>query len=193
MAKKRQVTTSADGQNIVQVNVKIPKKSVVKRATHKKAKVKTRIIREIRVKKSDKLERTIIENLVELQKVNTDMAEKFDKLSEQISGLLTLFEMSARSFAEQPEIKEGEKDKEFLEKINTLLGQNKTIAKGLTLLGERIKERLYGEPPEERAPVAPARPAPPLRTPFTPQPIQRAPPNEEEFKPSVGGKPLPKY
>ena len=38
-----------------------------------------------------KLEEKILENLVELQKVHTNLAEKFDKLSSNISNLLGLF------------------------------------------------------------------------------------------------------
>jgi hypothetical protein len=98
-----------------------------------------------------KLEEKILENLVELQKVHTGLAEKFDKLSSNISSLLALFEMAARSFAQSPGNLATEKDKEFLEKIDRLLEQNKTIARGLTLMEERIRERMYGLRPVERA------------------------------------------
>lgn len=91
-----------------------------------------------------KLQEKIIENLIDLQKVHTNMAEKFDNLSNQITGLLTLFESAARSFAEHPANLASEKDKEFLNKIDKLLEQNKTIAKGLTLMEDRIRERVYG-------------------------------------------------
>ena len=94
--------------------------------------------------RNSKLQEKIIENLVELQKVQTNMAEKFDNLSNQISGLLNLFENAARSFAEHPANIATEKDREFLNKIDKLLEQNKTIAKGLTLMEDRIKERVYG-------------------------------------------------
>lgn len=90
------------------------------------------------------LEEKIIENLVSLQKAHLNLAEKFDKLSDQITILLSLFEMAARSFAENPVNQISDKDKEFLEKVDKLLEQNKTIAKGLTLMDERIRDRLYG-------------------------------------------------
>jgi len=80
--------------------------------------------------------------MIHLQKVHTDLAEKFDKLSRQISELLVLFEMAARSFSKQqisPIITD--RDKEFVDKVDKLLDQNKTIAKGLTLMEERIRER----------------------------------------------------
>ena len=105
-------------------------------------------------KKSDKLENRILENLIELQKVHTNVAEKFEKLSEQISSLLALFEMSARTFAKQPHLQMAERDKEFLEKIDKLLDQNKTLAKGLTLMEQKMREKIYGSvvrpPPPER-------------------------------------------
>jgi len=94
----------------------------------------------------EKIEEKILENLVALQKVHADLAEKFGKLSEQMAGLLNLFENAARSFAQNPVNQVTEKDKDFLDKIDKLLDQNKTIAKGLTLMEERMKERVYGSP-----------------------------------------------
>lgn len=96
--------------------------------------------------KEVKIEDKILDNLIALQKAETGMVEKFDKLSDQLSKLLSLFETAARNFAQSPSIKTTEKDSEFLAKINSLLEQNKTIAKGLTLMEERIKERVYGAP-----------------------------------------------
>jgi|TARA_Y100000310_G_scaffold220254_1_gene221720 hypothetical protein len=90
------------------------------------------------------LENKIIQNLVSLQKVHINLAEKFDNLSEQISGLLALFENTARTFAKQAPSGITEKDKEFLEKIDKLLDQNKTIAKGLTLMESKMREKIYG-------------------------------------------------
>ena len=89
------------------------------------------------------IERELIRNLVELQKVHTDLAEKFDKLSREISQLLALFETAARSFAKSTPLGEHEKDRDFLDKIDRLLEQNKVLAKGLTLMEERLRERMY--------------------------------------------------
>src|SRR3989344_14129 len=94
----------------------------------------------------NKLEDTILHNLIELQKVHTSLAEKFDSLSKQINSLLNLFELSARAFAKQAPMQAIEKDREFLDKIDKLLEQNKTIAKGLTLMEEKMRERIYGSP-----------------------------------------------
>jgi len=125
--------------------------------------------------------------MIELQKVHTDLAEKFDKLSKQLSTLLNLFEMAARSFATHPAIKASEKDKEFLDKVDRLLEQNKVIAKGLTLVEERSRERIYGQ--QYSPPIMPQ--------PFQerPQPaVQARPPaikQEEEIKPQ--SRDLPKF
>lgn len=105
----------------------------------------------------NKLENKLVQNLIELQKINVTMIEKFDKLTEQISTLLGLFEMTAKSFAEHPAYQVSEKDKEFLEKIDKLLEQNKTIAKGLIMMEERIRDKIHGEKQEiqEFRPSAP--------------------------------------
>ena len=93
-----------------------------------------------------KLNTLLVENFVHLQKAMSNLTLRFDKLADQISSLLQLFEISARSFSEKlekaaPEI---EKDKDFLDKLDKLLEQNKIIAKGLTLMEEKLKERVYG-------------------------------------------------
>ncbi|MEK6847148.1 MAG: hypothetical protein AABY16_03205 [Nanoarchaeota archaeon] len=103
----------------------------------------------------ENLEDHLAHSLVELQKVHVNLAEKFDKLSQQIENLLALFELAARNFAKQPHMQGTEKDKEFLDKIDKLLEQNKVLAKGLTLMEEKMRERLYGpgiRPPQMRGP-----------------------------------------
>ncbi len=90
------------------------------------------------------LEDQTLHSLIELQKVHVNLAEKFDKLTQQIQNLLALFELAARNFAKQPHMQSTERDKEFLDKIDRLLDQNKVLAKGLTLMEEKMRERLYG-------------------------------------------------
>jgi hypothetical protein len=62
------------------------------------------------------------------------MAVKFDSLSNQISKLLELFEISAKSLAEKGYSME---DRKVAEKLDSLLEQNKIIAKGIALLHEK--------------------------------------------------------
>ncbi|MEK6793068.1 MAG: hypothetical protein AABX96_01755 [Nanoarchaeota archaeon] len=92
----------------------------------------------------ESLEEQTIHSLVELQKVHINLAEKFNKLTLQIENLLALFEMAARNFAKQPNMQSTERDKEFLDKIDKLLDQNKLLAKGLSLMEEKMREKIYG-------------------------------------------------
>ena len=108
--------------------------------------------------KPDKIQQALIENFITLQKVMTNLSIKFDSLSDQISKLLDLFEISAKAMAEKdfetkedifsPKAEQDFKDKTFTnktneeltEKFNILLEQNKTIARGFTLMNEKIEE-----------------------------------------------------
>ncbi|MSS74212.1 hypothetical protein EXS72_01060 [Candidatus Pacearchaeota archaeon] len=96
-------------------------------------------------KQKESLEEQTLHSIIELQKVHVNLAEKFDKLTHQIENLLALFESAARNFAKQPNMQTTEKDKEFLDKIDKLLDQNKVLAKGLTLMEESMREKLYGQ------------------------------------------------
>lgn len=133
--------------------------------------------------RTEDLQRKLIENIIDLQKINLNMADKFDRLSRQLANLLSLFELAARSFAQQPSNISTEKDKEFLEKIDKLIDQNKTIAKGLTIMEDRIKERVYGPPVQTRQGMQ-----------QMPQQAAKKPSSErsEEMKPSLNSRPLPR-
>jgi hypothetical protein len=92
------------------------------------------------------LEKTLIANFVSLQKVMVNLSLKFDELSGNISKLLELFEISAKALAEKEIVQpntsadeETSKDiKKIADKLNNLLDQNKVIARGLTLMYDRI-------------------------------------------------------
>lgn len=91
------------------------------------------------------LEQALLNNFVNLQRVLTNLSIKFEDLSNNISKILQLFEISAKSFAEKYPSSTGESDKEFLKKLDTLLDQNKTIAKGIMLMEEKVRQR--NQPP----------------------------------------------
>lgn len=116
------------------------------------------------------MEEKILENLIELQKVHINLAEKFDKLAKEISHLLSLFELTAQSFAKNPAVKMNETDKEFLDKIDKLLEQNKTIAKGLTLMEDHIRRKISGSPtPIQETQMTPTEQTTSEYTPSSPQ------------------------
>jgi len=83
------------------------------------------------------LNKKLVENFVSLQKVMANLSVKFDNLSDQITKLLELFEISAKAMAEKDyEIHKDSDDKKIVEKLDALLEQNKVIAKGLSMLHE---------------------------------------------------------
>jgi hypothetical protein len=114
--------------------------------------VKTaRVVKEKKKPLSDReIQLALIENFVNLQKVLTNLSFKFDGLSQNITSLLQLYETAARNFVEKHEkpsvspMLAGD-DKELLKKLDTLLDQNKTIARGLTLIEDKIKHKVYSE------------------------------------------------
>ncbi|MFA5174273.1 MAG: hypothetical protein WC438_03770 [Candidatus Pacearchaeota archaeon] len=99
------------------------------------------------------IEKALLNNFINLQKVLTNLAVRFDELSTNISKMLQLFEISAKSFSEKYEDKsEGsinKSDNELLKKLDSLLDQNKTIARGIILMEDKIKQR------EPRHPLSP--------------------------------------
>jgi hypothetical protein len=83
------------------------------------------------------VEKVLIENFISLQKVMTHLAMKFDGLTIQISKLLELFEISAKTLAKKDiTINKEQGETKMVAKLDTLLDQNKILARGLTLLHE---------------------------------------------------------
>ena len=107
-----------------------------------------------KTKKQSHTEKVLINNFISLQKVLTNLVVKFDELSTNMSKLLQLFEISAKSFVEKYNPKEigiepqktEKDDKELLKKLDSLLDQNKTIAKGILLMEDNIRRRIHHEP-----------------------------------------------
>lgn len=128
----------------------------------------------------------LVDNFVSLQKVMVNLANKFDNLNTQISKLLDLFEISAKSLAKKDfKITQEESNKEVLGKLGELSEQNKVIAKGLTMIHEA-----EAAPRETYTP----QPMPPMPIPTLP-PTPTAPPvlkkpETEEYKKSGSFKPL---
>lgn len=82
------------------------------------------------------VEKTLVENFVSLQRVMVNLSSKLDNLTSQISKLLELFEISAKALAEKNFSVNGGDNERVAQKIDTLLDQNKVIARGLTLMHE---------------------------------------------------------
>ena len=124
---------------------------------------------------NEDINKILIDNFTNLQKVLTNLVLKFDELSTNMSKLLQLFEISAKSFAEKYSDKKPEEqinklqqaDTQYLHKLDSLLDQNKTIAKGIMLMEQRIRSR------------------------NSPQSLKEEP--ESRFGGMIKSKPLPKY
>jgi len=106
--------------------------------TRKEVKIKKPTIKKFTSRSN--IDQALIDNFVNLQKVLTNLTVKFDELSGNISKLLQLFELSAKSFADKP-LKQSDVDGEFLKKLDSLLDQNKVISKGIMLMEDKIRTR----------------------------------------------------
>jgi hypothetical protein len=104
--------------------------------TPKKLIIKKKPIKNSSKIKEESVEKILVENFVSLQKVMVNLSAKIGNLTNQVSQLLNLFEISAKSLVEKGIDLEENYEKKIIEKINNLTEQNKTIAKGITLLHE---------------------------------------------------------
>jgi len=116
-------TVGDDGSRKTVVKEHAPK-DVVKKAKEKKMTARER-------------EELLIDNFVGLQHAMTNMSIKFGSLSDNISKLLQVFEEAAKNFVSGGR----NDDKDMLNKIDSLLNQNKTIAKGLVLMEGKLRGR----------------------------------------------------
>lgn len=118
------------------VKKKIQNKKPVKKKIQKKKTI-------ISMKKETKsTEQLLIENFVALQKVMANLSSRFDELSNKISSLLNLFEVSAQALAKR-NFDLGNNNQELIRKIDNIAQQNKIIARGVSLLHE---DRAMQEP-----------------------------------------------
>ena len=85
----------------------------------------------------DELNRAVLNNLISLQKVMVNLALKIDSLSTQMSKLLELFEISARSLAKKDFGYDMDNEsKKILQKLDAISQQAGLIGKGLALIYE---------------------------------------------------------
>ncbi|MBT7101931.1 hypothetical protein HN935_00280 [archaeon] len=119
-------TINDDGSRKTVVKEHAPKEVVKKKPAVKKKKMTAR-----------EREELLIENFVGLQHAMTNMSIKFGSLSDNISKLLQVFEESAKNFVSGGK----SDDRDMLKKIDSLLNQNKTIAKGLVLMEGKLRGR----------------------------------------------------
>ena len=137
----------------------VERKTIVREVI--KEKVPQKIIPKVKATispiKNQDIENILIENFVSLQKIMSNLSVKFDGLTTQISKLLQLFEISAKALTEKDfDIEKNNRENaKILEKIENVLEQNKTIARGLTLMHDKIIEPQSYTPQLPTAPKLP--------------------------------------
>ncbi len=193
MISKNMVVKKKVHETVIREVIEKPVKKK-KKTTKKKSKprtvIKTVLPKKIEVSLENNVEKILVENFVSLQKVMTNLSLKFDNLAGQISKLLELFELSAKSLAEKDfELDRSNKDnRKIMEKIEGILDQNRTIARGLTLMNEKIEESIMSQDIVEPLPPIMPTPMHPRQMP----PIQRTLPPSQAFQEAMAPiKPLP--
>ncbi|MCX8194290.1 MAG: hypothetical protein N3G19_02940 [Candidatus Pacearchaeota archaeon] len=127
----------------------------------------------------------LLENTIALQKILTNLATEIKSLNKKVSDILSIFEEASLAFKEAKEKgitvgAETTMPQEIIEKIDTLVEQNKTIAKGLLLLEKAVREK------ETKGASTGAATTRPIKT------LRKKTPEEEEmseYKPQ----PLPEF
>lgn len=134
MAKKEEIIK---GKNVAKKNLKEKSPTKKKKKTPRKKKISYK-----KPEPNKEIERVLVENFTSLQKVMTNLSEKFNTLSERIDKLLNLFEDSAKKLVEKDvEVdKEKEMNVKVISKMEELLEQNKIIAKSITMFFEQSPE-----------------------------------------------------
>jgi len=87
-----------------------------------------------RSRQQDELIKVLMESNIELQHKSADMVHSVRELTKRMDSMVALFEEAAS------QIKSGT-DEPLMKKLEDLLDQNKTIAKGLILLEKYVRER----------------------------------------------------
>ena len=146
------------------VKISKKKKAVSKtKSTHKRKTRTKKTTSSSKKSKEIKIDKALTDNFIALQKIMVNLSTKFDNLSNQISKLLELFEISAKSLARKDF--EGDKEnkdiKTVLGKLDNISQQAGLIGKGLALIHETSSEKEQPVMPSQRKePAIPARPIP---------------------------------
>ncbi len=164
------------------ISDKSPKKTIIKETTSEKPPRKKRARKKvIHAHRNKEVEDILVDNFVSLQKVMVNLSTRFDDLAGQIAKLLDLFEISAKTLAEKDfdAEKNTRENAKILEKIENVLEQNKTIARGLTLMHDKINEPQNPYIPQQQIPRVPQPPQQKIFRP--PQRISLGGNSTEEF------------
>jgi len=88
----------------------------------------------------------LIQNSIALQRAVTVLAVNLDKFSKEIGKLLEFLGDSAKSFEAEEKVRGSAAgaaaSSDMVKKLDMLIDQNKTVAKGLVLLENYLKEKI---------------------------------------------------
>lgn len=167
------------------------KRKVVRAKSIKKKpskKTKTEIV--YHSTKEIKVEKALIDNFIGLQKVMVNLSSKFDNLSNQISKLLDLFEISAKALAKKEFSATGDQEaKRVIQKLDSISQQAGLIGKGLALIHEVGTENQNPVIPfnQQRPMTQPVQTMPaPIQVPRKPKPMPIRPPAPKMTSQSPG-------
>jgi len=90
-------------------------------------------------KSKDKSIDMLLDNSIALQKITSNLASELKELNQRIKKLLEIFESASASFKESGASKKIPKDYE--DKLDTIIEQNKTIAEGLLLIEKGVRKK----------------------------------------------------
>ena len=165
----------------------VEKKTIITEVVEKKHSVKKRKSSPKKAHKPHKsesdirIEKALVDNFVSLQKIMVNFYSKFDELSSQISKLLNLFEISAKTLAEKEFVAEQDKkdNKDIIKKMEDIIDQNKTIARGITLMHDLVTGEESSAP--RFTPPATPQMIKPRMPPQMPRPVQSQRPESSEL------------
>lgn len=102
---------------------------------------------------TDKTIKLLIRNNVELQKKLVLLATNVGDLTKKVGKVMTLIERASEDFIEKEEegkvklSKTSKSEKELIDKLEGLIKQNRTIARGLILLERYVREKTSDKKP----------------------------------------------
>lgn len=93
--------------------------------------------------KGDDME-ILIQNEIEMQKILADLSLEIKNLTSELSKLVELFSEASKTLSDEKISKDIEKEdmKNIGTKVETLVDQNKTIAKGLLLMESAMRDTM---------------------------------------------------
>jgi len=102
-------------------------------------KVKSKVLPKDKIEDKEKNIHSLLQNSIALQKTTADLALELKNLNQKVAKIVALFESASTAFKEGDGKGLQTESKELLDKLDTIIDQNKTIAKGIVLLEQNVR------------------------------------------------------